>query len=303
MGKHRILLVASASALAACLAVSPGVFAQTGFEFHRQFASDEMKLGAARLAQVQWASDVTAPERREIATLFSDHKWGLDLFSASRVLKTDLDGDSDADYVVTAFVAEPQPFYYGEALVAVTRSPAGLSRIVIESPVDDTGLGVRRIEFVDIDADGLRDIVDQRAFDVGANEPNFYQIIFKNERTSFSVVYRRNTYDFLRLEDGNQDGRIDVIEAMNESGVDTTPSIVWSNIYTWSKTGLVPDPARFRTFYTRRLAEYRRQLAEEESSNASFIKQVGKPNPDAVRNIEALKTYIQRTEGLLRARP
>lgn len=96
------------------------------FSVYNGFAKENnMKNPDAR--GIEWTGDFTDKEKNELVNFFKNNN-EYDLWGASSVIKSDLYGDEQTEYVVgTLLIKNPIPSRFGEVLCVVSKKGGGIS--------------------------------------------------------------------------------------------------------------------------------------------------------------------------------
>lgn len=276
---------------------------QTQYEYFAKISETEKAARHSRNQQIKWIGEFKETEKQELINFFDDTDKELDIYSSTQVVKTDLDSDGRPEYVANLLFESQKPFHYGESLCFVSRNGNTFEVSIIGDPITDPGLrAMRRIQAIDIDGDGFKEVVDQRVYHIsGDEEASILAVIFKNRGMTFRNVYRRYVYDYLTFEDLDDDGRVEIMESINEFKLVRGGASNWINIYNWSGATLDRTSSKYPDFYMQKEEEYKKILSDSIAIMKQYRKKTGRNNPIYDDIINAMNSYLERIE-LMRKR-
>lgn len=229
---------------------------QTLFGQYLRLATDFKKSVRNGTRKISWSGDFKEEEKNDLTDFFDNdqHEYGL----AGSVTKVDLDHDGQAEFVAkNLMILDPKPFYFGHSLGVVKRTAQGFEVIVVSGPNFDTASIQRKLQVIDFDGDDLKDLIYQRMFESYGADPSYSAIIYKNVGSHFKRVYARRIDDYLRFEDIDRDGRLELVETINELGLEEVGlKNYWTNLYFWSGSSFRTDPRRYVDFYRKKAEQY-----------------------------------------------
>jgi hypothetical protein len=248
---------------------------------------------------VSWEGQFTKREQAEIRSFFDSKGLGYRLYGWSRVLKEDIDGDGSPEYIVNAVIKTAKKGIGSESFFVLRRTSGGFSFLTYKPAEHDPGLNnVRRIYTLDIDGDGRKEIVDQRAYDTGNGVPPFYALVLNYEDSRLSPAYVNESYAPVTFEDLDDDGILELIELANEFNV-IHPDGLWPIVYAWDGKRYKDSSYRFKDFYAGKLLEFKEILEDTLRSQREREMKFGKGSLLKKNIIAAMKRYIQRIQNIL----
>ncbi len=258
---------------------------QFSFDVYQRFAKENKQKKLAGTRKIQWIGKLTEKEKNELRDFFDHVHKEFDLWG-SQVLKSDLDGDGKSEYVIhTLLIEDPKPYRLGEVLGVINKKTDKFNVTIIHGPYVDTASIQRKLQVFDLDGDGVKDIIVQYEYESYGEQPSHSATIYRNERTSFRMVYGGNMDDWLTFEDLDGDGQLEILEAVNEGREgEVSSKYYWVNIYQWEGSTFKTNPSEFLNFYLRKENVYRQKMLER----------TGWSGPSR----KTLQTYIQRIEAM-----
>lgn len=250
-------------------------------------------------------------EKTRLVDYVQNRPSGFGFKPNSVVYKEDLDGDGKVEYIATLVIRPAQPFHYGEVIAVLIPEQKGFKIRVVSPPLHIGGGYIISLQFVDIDGDGLKEIVEQREDEGLGSYDVFDSVIYKNDNMFIHEIYRRSNYDRLSFADLNGDGQMEVLETRNETPIKTNdpkrkameyfdPKWQWINIYNWDGMKLQLVNEKHLPFYIERQKIYRSLLetSKKEIESRKERKLITIEDEEAS---ETMKFYIDRIEKMKRS--
>lgn len=267
--------------------------------FHRELKTLE------KMKKMNWIGIFTEAEKKELIE-FLDNQTGYISASWSTVIKGDLNRDGQAEYIIQdLLISDPKPSFFGTQLAIVQKIKKGFDLIILSPPARGRTFGrTVRTDFLDIDNNGLLDIIVQEFnFDQDPENPTgdlFYTAIYMNDQMRFKQIYERDhNYDEVRFKDLDNDGRLEILETVNELPYEMISKYSkwqWVNIYQWDGTKLEKVNQDFLSFYLEKEKLYR-SLLKEASAKVEENRKLGRTNIWN-QTEQAMKAYIDRIEKM-----
>ena len=245
-----------------------------------------------------WIGNFTGDEKRQIMDYLvkSDE---VVLYYGSQIIKHDLDGNETADFVITVKVKGSSGRYGGMEHIVVLRTineSLSLSTATKKAFCPGFAPG-RKLSLMDIDDDGLKDIVDQRVYDIGIGQPENHTLVLHNDGRQFIQVFSRQSFGPVDFQDLDGDGKVELVEPTNEFKI-FLDSVLWPVVYRWERTGFREASSEFPEFYGKRLPDFRETHSAAKKKNLAFKEKRGKDNPIRVNIMRAMDVYIQRAQAI-----
>lgn len=245
-----------------------------------------------------WIGNFTSGEKRQIANYLAKSDEFI-LYKGSYVIRDDLDGDDTADFVINLKVKGSTGRYGGMEHIVVLRminESFSLSTATKKAFCPGFSPG-RKLSLMDIDDDGLKDIVDQRVYDIGIGQPENETLVLHNDRRKFTQVFSRQSFGPVEVQDLDGDGKVELVEPTNEFKI-FWDSVLWPVVYRWERTGFRDASREFSEFYGKRLPDFRETHSAAKKKNSAFKKKIGKDSPIYVNVMRAMDRYIQRAQAI-----
>lgn len=251
---------------------------------------------------IAWIDEFSKDEKSGLLAYIDNEEKIFTITRRSVVAKALLGRSDKFAYVTNLDVKDPKPSYYGQVVCLVEIKDSKYTITPLSSPIHlDTGIRLK-FHFVDIEGDRLKEIIEERKLEGNPENytaRNFVSAIYKNNNMKFSEIYREQNYDFLKFKDIDNDGRLEILETVNELSYEMISQYYkwqWINIYQWDGMRLEKANDRFLSFYLEREKLYR-SLLQEASAEVAENRKLGRTNlwDDTER---ALKTYIDRIEEM-----
>lgn len=253
---------------------------------------------------ITWIGEFSKDEKSRLLAYIDNEEKIFTITRRSVVAKALLGRSDKFTYVINLDVKDPKPSYYGQVVCLIEMKNSKYIITPLSSPIHlDTGIRLNFL-FIDIDNDGLKEIIEERKLEGDPENytaRNFVSAIYMNNNMKFSEIYREQNYDFLNFKDLDNDGRLEILETVNELPYEMISQYYkwqWINIYQWDGMRLEKANDRFLSFYLERQKLYRSLLQEVNVKTAENQKR-GRTNlwDDTER---ALKAYIDRIEEMKR---
>lgn len=250
-------------------------------------------------SKIKWVGKFEQSEKNDLRDFI---RQGKKYFVYSRgepkIFKVDLEKDGTYEYVLTSVYKKLPEDYITDVLVVVRKSKGRLAANDYRSDLGDPGLlHQRKVYLEDFDGDGLIDIIDQRSFHIGGEEPEAFAFILKNNGKKFSPVYEKDSFGDIVLKDLNNDGVKELIETTNEEKL---PFSIWQDVYVWRKGKFVKANAEFPDFFLKKRQEYQEPLAWATEGSKNYKKKTGEDNPTYLRIISVLKAHLNLIDEIVK---
>lgn len=235
--------------------------------------------------KAKWSAGITDAERRDIRDYFELQQTDLTFYGTAPVLKADLDGDGAPEFIMVVVFRQPTPSRFGAPVCVLTRREDGIQLRFITPPFTYSTTA-RTVSVVDVDGDGLKDVVDEPEVELYGEDPPIYPRVFRiRNMVDATTVYEGEVFDHLRFQDLDGDGRQELLEPVigtPRSFPLAPPPVLWINVFAWDGSRLVKQNARFPQFYREKQREYERALSLLQS-------QRGKRRPPEADPSEAIQ--------------
>lgn len=290
MKRRSSFLLRAAMVLTLSLASAYISFAQEGQEkearkekaVEGEFARFKTIAGwdkAKRLQEVRWGNNITQDDKEAVIGFLEAEQSPIVLYFDSHVLKADLDGNGQAEFVLNGVVKNPTMTNYGTVVGVVANEGAGF-RFLSSGEPTKWFIPHWELSITDFDGDGYQDIVLHTEVEAYGEVPPFDATIYKNQgMKNFPRVYLKAIHSYLQFEDLDGDGRIELLEpvmGVERKGLLSPPEKLWINIYNWTGTEFVDSSDRYLDFYLTKEAEYKELLVKYEAEYEEELRKYGK---------------------------
>ena len=254
---------------------------------------------------ISWIGEFSKDEKSGLLAYIDNEEKIFTITRRSVVAKALLGRSDKFAYVTNLDVKDPKPSYYGQVVCLVEMKNSKYIISPLSSPIHlDTGIRLK-FHFVDIDGDGLKEIIEERRLEGDPENPtagDYVGAIYKNTNMKFNEIYREQHYDFLKFKDLDNDSRFEILETVNELPYETyqeDPKWRWINIFQWNGARLEQVNNKFLLFYLEQEKLYRTLLQEASAKVAENRKR-------GIINIwntteDTMKAYIDRIEKMKRS--
>ena len=244
-----------------------------------------------------WSGDFSEDEKASILTYLESRDARFER-AWTRILKEDLDGDAIPDYIVSVLMREAPDGQEAPVLAVLKHNKGQYAMVVHALRNQSLGFpGARRIYTIDFDADGLKDVVDQRFYHIGGGEAERYCLVLNFEGNSLTSVYSKMSYDIVEFRDLDGNGRYELIEMTNELGIPS--SSFWPVLYEWTNASWVAAPESYPSYYAERAQLFRATLEAARKENAVYESKTGRPSPYNQLVIKTMEDYLSRVSQIL----
>lgn len=271
---------------------------------------------------ITWIGPFTTREKEKLLKFFEQEQEQFKLpeppLYSNDIVKSDLDGDGQVEYLMHLNFSWPASYFPGRVLALVIESKEGFQIRVVSGPElsvmhreGDFGIVGVKLRAIDFDGDGLKDIVETKILEEDPEDPkkdSYYSVIYKNFKINgemrFKDVYRKIAYDYPRFEDLDKNGKLELLETVSEFRYETymsDPKWRWVNIYEWDGRGFAKANEKHLGFYLKKEKEYKVLLKEAMEKDAGFKKK-GKQTIYETA-VQAMEAYLKRIEEMKRKSP
>lgn len=266
--------------------------------------------------RITWIGPFTTGEKETLLKFF-EHQEQFKLpepfLHSDDIVKSDLDGDGQAEYLMHLNFRWPASYFTGRVLALIIQGKDGFQVRVVSGPElsvrhceRDVGIVGANLRVIDFDGDGLKDIVETRILEEDPEDPkkdSYYSVIYKNFKINgqmrFKDVYRKITYDYPRFEDLDKNGKLELLETVSDFPYETymqDPKWRWINVYEFTGGTFQKANAKYLNFYLKKEKEYKALLGEALKQDAEFKKKGRRTIYETAAG--AMKEYLRRIDEI-----
>lgn len=253
--------------------------------------------------KITWVGKFSQVEKNKLLDFFVHNQKEFSLVHLSDILKTDLNGDGIAEYVMHLHVKERTSSFLGRVLAVVTESKDAFQVMVVNGPMEEMDIEELHLRAVDIDNDGWKEITEETIGGYDPEDPRgdyYHSAVYRNEHMRFVQIYdKKRNYDYLRFEDLDKNEKLEVLETVNDLPYETYMQDAkwrWINVYEIEGNTLKKANPKYLSFYLKKEKEYEALLKEAVEKDAEFKKKGKRTIYETA--VKAMKAYLQRIDEM-----